>query len=318
MRTEIGSEFWEIPITKYNNLFPNNTQWFISGRSALKAIIAENDFRTAAMPAWCCDSMIKPFMDAEIEVLFYTTEIPMADVTLVMDFFGYDQRTVVKGYSGVVIRDLTHSIFTKEYDDADYYYGSLRKWAGFWTGGYAWGFKKLIEYEDDKTSYISLRREAMRLKENYISCKSDSKDYLGIFEKAEEELEDIGIIPANSEDVDKAKCLDFDFIRRKRRDNAQVLLDAFKDLAIFPELRDTDCPMFVPIRVKNRNGLRRYLIQKEIYCPVHWPVSDLHKLDDDTKKLYDEELSLVCDQRYDKNDMKRMIKAINEFYGEEV
>ena len=66
MAREIGSEFWNVPvIEKSNGLFPESTQWFISGRSALQAIIKElGKPRNVSLPAWCCDSVIKPFVDA--------------------------------------------------------------------------------------------------------------------------------------------------------------------------------------------------------------------------------------------------------------
>ena len=50
---EIGSEFWDVPQSNIENgIFPKFTQWFISGRSALQAIIKElKDCRTIAMPS---------------------------------------------------------------------------------------------------------------------------------------------------------------------------------------------------------------------------------------------------------------------------
>ena len=68
---EIGSEFWNSPIgNKENEIFPDSTQWFLSGRGALQSIIKElKNCRSAALPSWCCDSMVKPFIDAGIKVL---------------------------------------------------------------------------------------------------------------------------------------------------------------------------------------------------------------------------------------------------------
>lgn len=317
MRNEIGSEFWNIPIAGENHIFPDNTNWFISGRSALKAILTENNFKNAMVPMWCCDSMIKPFVDAGIKVSFYTDKPKAADVALVMDYFGYISGKTYENYPGVVIRDVTHSLLSKQYDDADYYFGSLRKWAGFWTGGYAWGYKNPINYVPDTSSYIELRKKAMNMKSDYISGKTESKEYLRVFDVAEEELENIGILPAAERDIQAAMCLDVDKIKAQRRKNAEILLSAFREKAIWPFIGDNDCPMFVPIRTDGRNGLKKYLIQQEIYCPVHWPVSNLHSLDSEAEELYGEELSLVCDQRYTEEDMMRIVSAIEKYYTEE-
>ena len=73
--------------------------------------------------------------------------------------------------------------------------------------------------------------------------------------------------------------------------------------------------MFVPILVPDgkRDGLKRYLIKKGIYCPIHWPVGKYHRLDERTEYIYKNELSLVCDQRYTEEDMERIVKAIQLF-----
>ena len=72
-----------------------------------------------------------------------------------------------------------------------------------------------------------------------------------------------------------------------------------------------DCPLFVPILYKNRNELREYLIKKEIYCPIHWPKP--FKENEISNLLYEKEISLVCDQRYTADDMKRIVKEIKGF-----
>jgi len=317
-RNEIGSEFWDVPVSEQSNsLFPENTQWFLSGRSALKAIIAENRFQTVGMPAWCCESMTDPFLEAGISVVFYTAGQSVrelkTDALLVMDYFGYTTDLRADGFHGVVIRDVTHSLFSQTYDDADYSFGSLRKWAGFLTGGFAVGFKQKVTYTDSLPAFASRRREAMRQKEDYIYGRRDSKDYLPLFSEAEKMLDAVGIAEADEGDIALANRLDVSFIRNRRRSNAKYLMSRFQDKLLFPTMADGDCPMFVPIRVKNRDTLRQYLIENAIYCPVHWPLGCRRPDSVRCKDLYDEELSLVCDQRYDRNDMERLADVITQF-----
>ena len=327
---EIGSEFWDVPtVEKHNSIFPESTQWYLSGRSALQAIIKElKGCHTVAMPSWCCDSMIKPFVDAGIEVQFYPVywqdgliqEINLdSDVLFMMDYFGYTSSVPdLNGYIGIVIRDVTHSLFSAKYSDADYYFGSLRKWCGVWTGGYAWtqDSRRLFMEQSDDLGYTSLREKAMNQKNSYIhGWGVTDKQYLKVFEGAEDALENIGIAPAADRDVWLAHKLHADGIIARRRANAEILRSAFTDWLVFHNMKDTDCPMFVPILVPDdkRNELRRYLIQNEIYCPIHWPVSEYHRLDDRTGYIYENELSLVCDQRYTEEDMSRMVETIKMF-----
>ena len=128
----IGGEFWSIPTTeRENGLFPAHTRWYQSGRASIRAILAENRFRTAALPSWCCDSMTKPFLEAGMKVRFYPVwfekgslrqEIDwQSDVTLILDYFGYTRPGAEHpARRGLVIRDVTHSVFSAFYEDADY------------------------------------------------------------------------------------------------------------------------------------------------------------------------------------------------------
>lgn len=320
---EIGSEFWSVPTEdRKNNLFHNDTSWFLSGRSALQSIISESKIKTIALPSWCCDSMIKPFLDAGVKVSFYPVYFDntliqdfsnvKAEAVLIMDYFGYKGFCDFKELDLTVIYDATHSVFSTPVIKADYYFGSLRKWAGFWTGGFAYPVNGVSNVDE---KYISLRKEAMIQKELYISGDTSSKGYLNIFNEAEELLENAAVYAASPRDIEMAQHLDIDFIKSRRRENARVLLEEVHDMAMFSTMSETDCPLFVPILVPDgkRDALRKHLIEKEIYCPVHWPISDLHKLTDQTRYIYDNELSLVCDQRYTVSDMKRIIEAIKEF-----
>lgn len=332
---EIGSEFWNIPAGEENNLFTEDTSWFISGRSALQAIIKElNGAKSVAMPSWCCHSMIKPFTDEGIEVNFYPVypkngivqEINTdCDILFLMDYFGYTSENTVN--HPLIIRDITHSVFSADYNDADYYFGSLRKWCGVWTGGYARAADghKINNAANENHEYSLLRKKAMEAKNCYINgCPDENgnfiknKSYLKIYDNAEELLESCGVAPAAERDVELAKKLDIGYIKLQRRANAKILMEALNDFLIFPELKEHECPMFVPILVPNgkRDELRKYLIQHNIYCPVHWQISKYHKLDARTSAIYNSGLSLVCDQRYNEEDMIRMTNIIKGYWSD--
>lgn len=325
---EIGSEFWSVPTgEKPCGLFPPGTQWYLSGRAALRAIVSElRDVNTVGVPDWCCDSMLLPFVEAGIEPLFYSAldryrqdfSAPDCDLLLVSDCFGWSGPPVDHSR---VIRDLTHSIFSASRRDANWYFGSLRKWCGFWTGGFAWSDHTLPAETGTDEAYCAMRRRAMEEKARYLAGDEIGDDreakeaYLRLFAQAEARLERCPPLAAAERDVRLAHHLDAELIRSRRRENAAVLMEAFPELLLFPQLGEEDCPLFVPILVPGgqRDALRRYLIQQEIYCPVHWPLTALHRIGEDAKQLYENELSLVCDQRYTTEDMRRIAEAIRAF-----
>ncbi|MDO4940308.1 MAG: hypothetical protein Q4E33_01280 [Erysipelotrichaceae bacterium] len=330
MSREIGSEFCSIPLQDEDNLvFSSDTKWFVSGRAALDYIIkdikSKNNVKTVAIPSWCCESMIEPFIKNDIEVKFYSVtydnELVInnnieADILFRIDYFGYKQDTI--DFKGIVVDDITHSIFSNINRNGDYVFGSLRKWAGFKTGGFAYSNHFSINEElKECDDYIELRTKAMSDKQKYLDGQIKEKTYLDIYEEAEEMLDSLYGYKGFDEDIYNARHLDINFIKNKRRYNAKVLLETVKQCAMFKDVQDDDCPMFVPILVENRDELRKYLIDNDVYCPIHWPISNLHKLTVDEKYIYDHELSLVCDQRYGVDDMKRISDLLRRYFDGE-
>lgn len=337
MRKELGSEFYSVPtLTEGNGFFRTDTKWFVSGTSALEYILedilSKTSARKAALPSWCCSCMITPFLKHGIDVVFFPVIVGKelgvvcdlsasagCDITLVLHYFGYCSQLNMGTPHGIVIQDMTHSLFTGVKREADYFFGSLRKWAGFYTGGFAWsdiGWSKNIDTAPIDPAYVQLRSSAMERKLSYLIEEHDCKDFVVAFEQGEAFLDSCCIMDASLRDVDFAHRLDIEFIRSRRRENASVLLEKLKDIAFFPKLNDGDCPLFVPIHLPNdvRNSLKRFLIEHDIYCPVHWPISDVHSLSAETIVPYECGLSIVCDQRYDADDMRRILCVIDSFF----
>lgn len=335
---EIGSEFWE---KCFPDLFikkeKQNIAYLLSGRTALDYIIkdikATQTFRKAMLPSYCCESMIEPFIRNDVEVQFYTVtqdEIDYpendAEVILLIDYFGYGNSVnrklamMEQKHGKMVIYDATHKLNEWEFP-ADYVFCSYRKWL---YCNFAVVWKKRGKFiarhlNDINRTYIDLRNQAAMYKARYISGEVvDKSKYMKLFAKAELLLEKDYVGYAG-----KPMCLDTRELIENRRKNAQYLMSKLKGAKNFllwrSKISDTDAPLFVPILVKKgyRDRLRNYLITHQIYCPVHWPVSEYHcGVAKDGRIIYEEELSLICDQRYSIADMKREVKAIKEFYGE--
>ena len=332
---EIGSEFWDIPVGGKTISFPPGTEYFLSGRAALSHIIndikATGRIESVLLPSYLCETMITPFTREGITVKTYPVyaengrlkkDLPDkcdADAVLLMDYFGFASEYAAPEYSCTVIRDMTHSVFTEIPDDAGYSYGSLRKWAGFYTGGFAW--KKNSESfsipmtEGINEEFVSLRREAMDMKWEFLQGKRGDKQYLETFARAEKALDANPFGMADVEDLINITMLDAEKIKTKRRKNAALIMSRLSDYTMFDTLHDNDCPLFVPVLLpkQKRDALRNYLIENRVYCPVHWPVPGSIELSDGERLLYDCELSLICDQRYDEEDILREIQLIESF-----
>ena len=343
---EIGSEFWGIPLLeKEEERADEGIRYVLSGRTALELaghdLIRERRIRSVCLPAYCCDSMISPFLSLGLEVRFYDVQ-PVkgglhrllgenhgCDAVLLLDYFGFSEeetrylaeREHVRGRA--VILDRVQSLYSDSSAEefSDYIVTSWRKWF-FSCAGAAkkrTGEWKIGPEKAPLKEYVRLRREGAEKKAAWIRGAALKKQtFLDAFAGAEELLDrDFSGYEADARSVEDLRRLDISFLKRRRRENAQILyqglsgLDSARIRPVFPEPGEGDVPLFVPILVRDslRDSLRRFLIRNQVYCPVHWP-------DPDTgggTELYAKELSLLCDQRYEREDMNRQIYVIKEY-----
>lgn len=336
---EIGSEFWDVPTVAGASGFdlPDGQPLQLRcGRDALALILediaSERPLRTIALPSYCCESMIAPAVSMGLSVSFYPVEasdggglsfrfdsVRDCDAILVMDYFGYESERSVTASEPTVILDLTHSVFASCTRQFDYAFGSLRKWAGFWGGGFAVKASGPFSAHGPSRfdeAYFSKRRQAMELKRQYIEKGvGEKRAFLALYAEAEGMLESGLISMGHPRDAETLASLDLDLIVHRRRENAQCLLGYVGEHALFPHLKEGDVPLFVPLSLlkRDRDGLRDHLIDNGAFCPVHWPKSELHAAYGADSSLYDREISLVCDQRYGVSDMKRIGELVSGY-----
>lgn len=347
MHKEIGSDFWAADqILNHKTLAENEYTFMLTGRTALDFII--RDIKENAecgivyMPSYCCHTMIQPFIDNGIDVKFYDIgfaeekyiyEIDFEatfDVVLILQYFGYCneevEQIIKKLYESgkTIIEDATHSWFSDRpfSSYSDYVFTSLRKWTGLPAGAVAIKNRDIFKVSlpsNTNDRYLALRQNAAQLKKKYINNGLGEKElFLNIFNQAEELLENDYrnyYLPKELENI--IQRLDIDKIKQKRRNNAEYIINAINDLKDIKtvSMAEGDVPLFVPIILPEgtRNELQQYLIKNDVFCPIHWPLSVLHKTKN--KTLYENSLSLVCDQRYNTHEMEKMINLIRKFFG---
>jgi len=320
----------------------------LSGRVALEYVVESlklTGITSVYMPSYCCHTMIEPFIKHGVKIVFYDVVLLETslkrqfdcnhgcDAIFLLDYFGQvDEETAAiakeqKAKGKTVIYDATHSIYSV-FDPTiyDYVFGSYRKWMDVNCGFVATKDAiKLNNQADWKQfdEYVDLRTRMFDLKSRYMNDEDvDKQQYLTLINEAEEMLEQNyhHTLP-DIRSLGVLEKTDSPALIISRRNNAKILMDGIADLAderihcFVKKMGTHDTPLFMPvwIQAKIRNDLRHYLIEHDIYCPVHWPLSDLHTISDEAKRLYQSELSLVCDQRYDHFDMYRIVETIKNY-----
>lgn len=320
MNQEIGSEFHRVSMESgFGIKFPRKGSLTFCGRTAIESVLDKiPNVKTALLPSYCCDSMIEPFRRAGIDVDFFDVNYDSnlkidlqgrrADILLWCNYFGF--KNEMPDFEGIIIEDITHSLFSDEacHSRSDYLIASVRKWEPICSGGYCSVDADLSLPPQD---FIDGKMEAMELKMKYL-CDLDEKKkpiFLSSFNESNKWLSvnysNLSIDSYSREYISK---IDMATQKEIRRRNAHVLYEGLGDKVEFMFKQDQmDCPLFVPILLReNRDEVRSCLASNKVYCPVHWP----HPNAECSSNLYDVELSLICDQRYDENDMERIVSIL--------
>jgi len=338
--SEIGSEFWieSEPQTLHTE---RDGVYCLSGRTAidliLQDILRNKAVHSVAMPAWCCDSMISPFLERGITVSFYDVcyengqmrllldGVETTDVFYLTNFFGYENtlqvETVkqIRKKGSIILYDRTHSFLMDDMDYreyADYSFASIRKWMGVVCGAVTGGLHDLPALKG--CPYIDGKEAAMH--DKYLYLTGDSRivkdDFLAAFRNFGHHLvSDYRNYEMDNLSYTLYKKEDIQAMRRRRRENAVYIYENLKGLQFMFELTEGSAPLFVPVLFetrKQRDEARQKLIEQQIYCPVHWPQPAVIPASFRVNDIIDRELSLICDQRYGIDDMRKIVLQLSK------
>lgn len=315
-----------------------------SGRNAidtaLRDLMKEHKIKKVYVPSYCCVSMLQAFIDHDVKIEFYQTlfedgefswVLPAADehsAVLIMSYFGLGTGKVHEAVrklhekGAVVIEDITHSLLHAEplSEESDYAVASLRKWFPSPAGGWVGKRKGKIQEKPflDSNHAVEEKVSAMHQKYAYLMGEITSKEeFLSAQAKFDNDLIHVDrMLKMDDTSLGVIEGVEIEEVIRKRRENAEVLINGLQDLqGEVLEIPRTDLskdtPLFLPVFLdtKKRDDLRRFLIGRGIYCPVHWP-----EVMGAPAGIREKELSLICDQRYGKGDMQAIVDAVHDWH----
>ena len=320
--------------------------YYDSGRSALRAfadLLKPGD--EILLPEFICESVIRCFRLKDIR--FYrirddfsvdTEDLqqkvnPNTRVLFLMHYFGSMQspetlqsiRETADRYECMVLEDTTHSIFTAACTIGDYMVCSIRKWMPVSSAGVLYCTRERTEFPagNARQSRDNSRLYGFILKELFLKSRLDcNREYREIFAECEEKLdrqcEILGLSDLNRFIIE---CNGIQEIIQRRKKNAVYLEERLKTER--PEVIPTvywnrkDCPFAIPLRVRDRDAFRRYLMEHRVYCAVHWPEDEF--MSDERKQAIKnarELISLPIDQRYGREHMNYLAETIRNYRGE--
>lgn len=333
----IGGEF-PIAVTEILNArvsfhLEEDYYCYASGRAALYQILKylkeQKQITHVLLPDYLCSTILVPIHKLGLSYSFFPLneglelelekfqEVYKRDAAvLLINYFGLqdlsEQIAVIRSIdvNAIIIEDdvQAYNEFCKPLGNVDFKYTSLRKTFAIPDGGLVKTNHPLPII--DKPNTFGQYKAAGALMKDMREGNFDDSVYLDISKiggsKIDNELEcGMSFISqklfaiTNIEDV-----------KQRRISNAQYLIKRLDERGIKPllPLLDDRVPLFIPIILSNRDEVRRKLFEREIFCPVHWPLEGMDVKRG--KELAKTELSLIVDQRYGEKEMDLILSLI--------
>ena len=302
---EIGGYFGLELNQQYNNI--KNAVALNSARNCLRYVIKAYNITEIHLPQYTCPVVWQAVQKEGCKIKFYhidknfmpICEFKEDDYIVYTNYFGVctnNVKILSKKYKNLIV-DNAQSFYTPRYGLASF--NSIRKFFGVSDGALLYCDKRLnTEFEQD-TSY---QRFSHLLKRIDISAKFGYNDFV---------TNDDSLINDNIKTISKLtkeifNSIDTEEARKKRIENYNYLSDKLTEINEL-NLSPIDAPMVYPLLIK-QGGLREKLIKNNIYVAQYWSPVNSDSLESELQQYL---LPLPIDQRYDINDMKKIIEVIN-------
>lgn len=332
----IGGEF-EIEMQKHfqqRNVLPEDIITYSSGRSAFYNILLylkeKKGIKSILLPDYLCESIYQTAEKVHIGIEFYTLDEMLnpdrKDITfkyddnkavLLINYFGLiDSKSMIEHLRDIhkemiIILDNVQAPYAMLIDtDADFMFSSFRK--AFPVVDGSWVISKSISLQQHKRTndFAQYKIAASYLKAIRGKHFYHDEIYLDLYNKGEMMIDDDYLTDMSQLSKDILADMQWNRIAILRKRNVEFVLKGLKKIGISPVIpvEKQNIPLFIPIRIENRDYVRKAMFTNNIFLPVHWPVEEnhKHKLKRGTE-MAAHELSIIIDQRYSINDMKKIL-----------
>ena len=287
-----------------------------TGRNCLEYILRVRGYKKVYVPYYTCEAVVEPINKLGIPYEFYHIDIHFeirdrftlkdGEALLYTNYFGLKQRYVeqlAEKTGSRLIVDNTQAFYAKPILGIDTFY-TCRKFFGVPDGAYLYCDKELDEEIEQDYSY---ERVAYLVKRIDLSAEKGFKD----FRRVDDGLDNQPIRKMSKLTQRMMQGIAYEAAAQCRRANFKYLHDALgKENNLELQLEDDAVPMVYPYLVPVK-GLREKLIENKIFVARYWPnVLDWTTQDEVDYLLACNMQPLPVDQRYDEDDMKRIIEII--------
>lgn len=242
-------------------------------------------------------------------------QLKSSRVILLVTYFGMVDvdgtiRKIRSEFPGavIIVDDVMNCYGFGGHADYDYCFTSYRKWFPVPDGAEIMQKDGTLHLEEFKgeAAYVAYKIAGNLLK-NYRGVVGDQA-CLGLLEAGEAMMDEGYLFHGSSASAQLLSLVDYEAAKDRRMRNAKALHNGLVKMGVKHLYKEGRAPLFVPIAVRGRDGLRKAFFENGIFTPVHWPLKD--RALQGSNDLYGNELSLICDQRYDEGDMDEILGVL--------
>jgi hypothetical protein len=288
-----------------------------SARNSFEYILRVRMPKIVYISKYICDAMIEPLRKLNIKYVFYSIDNNL-EITDLIDVKN-DEMLVYTNYFGIkdeysnclaekfqqrIVIDCSQAFYYLPVSGEHVIY-SPRKFFGVADGGYVITDKHLEQTLITDTSYDRmghlLKRIDLGAEAGYDDFKHNDNSLVG---------ESIKKMSRLTERI--LHSVDYEAVRERRLDNFRLLHNTLiSDNELIISIDRIDAPMIYPYKRARAKDIRERLIQNKIFVATYWP--NVLKWCEETELEYslaEDIIPLPIDQRYDKDDMNRILKVI--------
>ena len=307
---EIGG-YIEVDFGNKTNLFHSEGLFLNSGRNGIRYAIRAYNIKELWVPYYTCPVVWDAVNDEGCECKFYSVSKDLMPVLncdenafiLYTNYFGVCSEKIKqlsKKYKNLIV-DNAQGFYMESCGIASIY--SPRKFFGVSDGGIVFCKKRLNEnFEQDQ----SWSRFSHLLKRVDVDSNFGYSD----FNKNEETLDHAPIKTISNLTKTILQNIDYEEARKKRLENYNFLKANLEKYNLYNSDITDDVPMYYPFLIED-DDLRSKLIENKIYLPQCWREMEKN-CQNDSYEVYLKKYMhpLLIDQRYDIEDMKRIVNVI--------
>ncbi|KOS66674.1 hypothetical protein AEA09_18240 [Lysinibacillus contaminans] len=319
-----------------------NYIWTDIGRSAILLALIDierkSDKKIVHLPTYICDAVKQPFYERDYEIKYYSLGktinnlaqkpfVQEGEIFLFAHYFGHQNFTVVNWLNSLpnrkffVIEDYVQSSLSEFKNEiSDYQIFSFRKFTPQIDGALLVSNLPIkLNLENPDTLFLE-----NQLKGKIIRSWTEKSEYfINELKDSEASLNNV-VIPKSISSLSKyvMERLDFELIKKQRIANWRYLYEKleeklffnYKIVPLFNQLAEDEVPLGFAVQIEQeRDNLRFFLIEKNIFCPIHWKLS--FTLDKEDEQLSNSVLTIPIDQRLGMKEIDYIVECLGLYYG---